>query len=397
MTHRHKSEAAAGLAQSRKEISPFIQQHDDRAWPKHRQTIFGVMGPTAGIIAGAPRAADTNTPAVADSDAGTQPVQKRRRIDVHAHYITEKYRAALQAAGHGRPSGMHGIPAWSMELAIATMNRLDIGSALLSVSAPGLHFGDDTAARELARHLNDAGAEAVRRHPTRFGLFASLPLPDVDGSLEEARYAFDELQADGVVLETNHNGVYLGDRRFDPVFEELNRREAVIFIHPTDPYCPCCQDPGKLEPLGYPYPMIEFMFETTRAVFNLILSGTLERFPKLKIIVPHAGATVPVLAERVAASLSMLELPNRPDAGRLFGALRGLFYDVAGFPEPHQLGPLLQVADHSKVMYGSDWPFTPEPAVLALAKKLEESKLMSPSMKDAVMRGNALALFPRFK
>ena len=102
---------------------------------------------------------------------------KQHRIDVHAHYITEKYRAALQAAGHGRPSGMQGIPAWSMDLAIATMDRLDIGSALLSVSAPGLHFGDDTAARELARHVNDAGAEAVRRYPARFGLFASLPCP----------------------------------------------------------------------------------------------------------------------------------------------------------------------------------------------------------------------------
>ena len=119
------------------------------------------------------------------------------------------------------------------------MDRLGIASSVLSISAPGLHFGDDAAARDLARYCNDEGARAVHAHPRRFGLFASLPLPDVEGALKEITYAFDTLQADGVVLESNFHGVYLGDRRLEPVFAELDRRKARILLHPNDPYCPC--------------------------------------------------------------------------------------------------------------------------------------------------------------
>src|SRR5690606_11451108 len=127
-----------------------------------------------------------------------------------------------------------------------------------SISAPGLHFGDDAAARGLARYVNEEGAKAMQAFPRRFGMFASLPLPEIDGSLKEIEYAFDVLKADGVVVQSNHNGVYLGDKRLDPVFAELDRRSARIFIHPTNPYCPCCsgQDPALLPPIGYPFPMI---------------------------------------------------------------------------------------------------------------------------------------------
>ncbi|KFC81964.1 amidohydrolase 2 [Buttiauxella agrestis ATCC 33320] len=198
-------------------------------------------------------------------------------------------------------------------------------------------------------------------------MFATLPLPDVDGALRELEYAFDTLKADGVVLESNFHGVYLGDARFDPVFEELNRRHAKVFIHPTNPHCPCCQVQPKgenaeaLPPIGYPYPMIEFMFETTRAVFNLLLSGTLDRFPNVQIIVPHAGATIPVLADRVAGLSPALGLPEKLDAEKFMTSLRGMYYDLAGFPLPRQLNALLEIADPKHVLYGSDYPYTPEP------------------------------------
>ncbi|WP_077037956.1 amidohydrolase family protein, partial [Pelomonas sp. KK5] len=264
------------------------------------------------------------------------------------------------------------------------------------------HFGDDAAARALARYCNEEGAKAVQAHPKRFGLFASLPLPDVDGALKELDHAFDTLGADGVVLESNFNGVYLGDRRLDPVFEQLNRRGAKVFIHPTNPDCPCCQgkvpgqDAASLPPIGYPFPMIEFMFETTRAVFNLILSGTLARFPKLKIIVPHAGATIPVLADRVAGLSPALGLPEKLDTARFYDTLRGLYYDLAGFPLPRQILPLLEIADPARILYGSDWPYTPEPLVAALAAKLDASPQFSERLRQDVMRNNALALFPQF-
>lgn len=353
------------------------------------------------LARGATLLAATAAPQMARSAPDPAPAQApapSRRIDVHSHYLPEKYRSALAAAGHAKPSGMPGIPAWSVEQHVGMMDRMGIEAAILSISAPGLHFGDDAAARELARYCNEEGAKATQAYPKRFGMFASLPLPDVEGSLKELTHAFDVLHADGVVLESNHNGVYLGDRRLDRVFAELNRRNAKIFIHPTNPHCPCCQgqDPASLPPIGYPFPMIEFMFETTRAVFNLILSGTLARFPNIKIIVPHAGATIPVLADRVAGLSPALGLPEKLDVLRFYETLRGLYYDLAGFPLPRQLLPLLEIADPKHILYGSDWPYTPEPLVAALAAKLDASPLLTDRLRQDFMRNNALALFTKF-
>ncbi len=143
--------------------------------------------------------------------------------------------------------------------------------------------------------------------------------------------------------------------------------------------------------------MIEFMFETTRAVFNLILSGTLARFPNIKIIVPNAGAVIPVLADRVSGLSPALGLPDKLDVPAFYQTLRGLYYDLAGFPLPRQLLPLLEIADPRHILYGSDWPFTPEPLVTSLAKQLDTSSLISPAMHQDFMRNNALALFPRFR
>jgi 6-methylsalicylate decarboxylase len=386
MPHEH------GLMLTSKEKS-----FPDDMWPRRRATVMGMSSAAASLMGGVTTSAGANT-GPADSEMARLAPQKQKagRIDVHAHFLPERYRSELAAAGHSKPSGMPGIPTWSVDQALAMMDRIGIEVAILSISAPGLHFGDDAAARKLARHVNDEGAKATGLHPTRFGMFASLPLPDIDGSLEELAYAFDTLHADGIVVESNHNGIYLGDRQLDPVFEELDRRHAKIFIHPTNPHCPCCQDPGALPPIGYPFPMIEFMFETTRAVFNLILSGTLDRFPNIKIIVPHAGATIPVLADRVAGLSPALGLPKPLDGARFYETLRGLYYDLAGFPLPRQITPLLEIADTKHILYGSDWPYTPEPLVASLAQKLDASPLLSAAMHHDFMRDNALALFPRF-
>ena len=193
---------------------------------------------------------------------------------MHAHFIPDFYRQAAVAAGQVKPDGMPAWPAWDMNAALASMDRLDIATAVLSISSPGVHFGDGPAARALARAVNESGAQAVGAHPARFGLFATLPLPDVEASLAELAYALDTLQADGIVLLTNHQGAHLGDPRFEPVFAELDRRGAVVFIHPTTACAACVGD------LPYPAPMIEFMFETTRAITHLIFSGTLARHPK---------------------------------------------------------------------------------------------------------------------
>ena len=311
------------------------------------------------------------------------------RIDVHAHYLPEFYRQALIENGQSRPDGMPKIPEWSEVSAIQTMDTLGVQTAMLSISSPGVHFGDDRAARALAARLNDEGARLKRERPDRFGFFAVTPLPDVDGAVAEAIRALDTLGADGVTLETNFGGVYLGDEKLEPLYRELNARKAVVFIHPTSPSCPCCEDLA----LGYPRPMLEFMFETTRSVSQMILSGVTKRYPDLRIIVPHAGAALPVLASRIEVLM--------PIFGRE-GAVPGikaemarLFYDLAGAPLPELLGALLQIARTDHLLYGSDWPFTPTEGRAALAQKLDETPLLAGDLRALAMRGNALSLFSR--
>ena len=154
-------------------------------------------------------------------------------VDVHAHFLTDAYVSAARAAGHEHPDGMPGWPSWSAGQHLQLMDQWGVARSILSISSPGVHFGDDQAARELTRHVNDAGATVARAHPDRFGHFASLPLPDVEGSLAELACALDDLGSDGVAVETSAGGIYLGDARYAPLYEELNRRRTVVFAHPT--------------------------------------------------------------------------------------------------------------------------------------------------------------------
>lgn len=306
--------------------------------------------------------------------------------DVHCHYLPEFYREALIANGHSRPDGIWGIPEWSEATALEAMDRIGIDRAYLSISSPGVHFGDDAAARVLARQVNEEGARLARAHPARFGFFASTPLPDIDGALAEIAYAFDELGASGVVFETNFDGVYLGNELLEPVYAELDRRNAVLFLHPTSPAAACT---GAAPELPYPRPMLEFFFDTTRSVTDMVLRGVLERYPNLRVIVPHAGATLPVLASRIdviGARMVGKEEPMRK-------ALRQSHFDVAGMPLPELLPALLSVADPTHLHYGSDSPFTPLPEVEAWSHKLADLPDLGAGQFAKALRANTEALF----
>src|SRR5208282_3557696 len=310
------------------------------------------------------------------------------RIDVHFHYLSPEYREKMIDAIGSSPDGF-AAPQWSAESALAMMERMGIATGMLSVSSPGVHFGNDVRARALARSVNEFAARTMGDHRGRFGGFASLPLPDIDGALEEIAYALDTLKLDGVVVLTNVNGVYLGDKRLDPVFDELNRRGAVVFIHPTSPIC------WQQSALGYPRPMIEFTFDSTRAVVNLIFSGTTVRCPKLRIIVPHAGGTLPFLARRIGMFGRGLAGGSGSTPVSTEEHLRQLYYDLAGSPGSNALAPLLEMTERSHILYGSDYVHTPESVVSADLAELLSSKLLSAEDFRAIGRGNALALFPR--
>jgi 6-methylsalicylate decarboxylase len=303
------------------------------------------------------------------------------KLDVHAHYLPESYRAALIAAGHDRPDGFPLVPEWSADEHVAVMDRLGIATSFLSISSPGVYFGDAGAARDLAREMNEIGRRAVMDHPGRFGLFAALPLPDVEAAIAEIAWCCDHLDVDGFALLTNVGGTYLGDPSREPVFRELSRRKARVFIHPTSP--PCWEHTS----FGRPRPMLEFFFDTTRAVVDLVLNGVVARHADVELIVPHAGATLPMIVDRIAAFSRLLDVD--PSADVLRDVAR-LHYDLAGFAVPRQLDALLTMTTLEHLHYGSDYPFTPEFAVAMAAGRLDAAGSIA-----AVLRANTERLMAR--
>ena len=308
-------------------------------------------------------------------------------IDFHAHIVPGFYRDAAVAAGAGRPDGMPGFPDWSADAALAMMDRNGIGLAVASVSSPGVHFGDDAAARRLARAVNEFNADLAARHPERFAFLASLPLPDTEGALAELAYAVDELHADGVVLKTNARGLYLGDPVMDPVLDALDQRGALVVLHPTSP--PNWEQVSN----GWGRPMIEFPLDTTRAVADLVLRGGITRRPRLRMVVPHGGGALAALADRVSGFARIFAAGgDRPD---VTGQLSSLYYDIAGAPVPRQLPSLLALTDPSHLLYGTDWPWTPEAAVSAFTGQIKATPLLEEDQVTAMMETNGLPLLPR--
>ena len=304
--------------------------------------------------------------------------ERARRIDVHAHYVPDFYRRAAEAAGFGKPDGMPGIPAWSLANALAVMDRNDIEVAMLSISAPGIHFGNAAATVTLAREVNDFAADIVAKHPHRFGFFAMLPLPDVEASLAEIAYAFDTLRADGIVITSNQSGIYPGDPRYEPVFAELGRRGASLFIHPTSPSCSC---PGGTD-LNIPRPIVEFMCETTRVVCNLILTGTTRRHPGLRLIIPHAGAALPLLAESHRRGAWHVCRPPASSPRRRFSRKSAASIMTSPDSRCRACCPrLLAITSSKNLLYGSDWPHTPEAVLARLARRTARLRVLRSSTK----------------
>ncbi|MET9254542.1 amidohydrolase family protein [Streptomyces sp. NPDC003717] len=293
-------------------------------------------------------------------------------VDVHAHFVTEGYVAAARAAGVEHPDGMPGWPDWSVERHLDLMDRGSIAKSYLSISSPGVHFGEDAAARTLAREVNEYGAGVRAGDPGRFGHFASLPLPDVEGSLAEAAHALDVLGADGVTVESNHHGVYLGDPRFEPLWADLDRRGAVVFVHPTSP------PNADAVSLGRPRPMLEFLFDTARTASDLLFRGVLARYPGIRWILTHGGGALPLLADRMELFRGLLGGPA--DAPSTVEQLGRVWYDMAGTPFPRQIPALDAAFGTERLLYGSDYCWTPAEAALAQVRSVDAAR--QPSADD---------------
>jgi predicted TIM-barrel fold metal-dependent hydrolase len=310
------------------------------------------------------------------------------RIDVHHHILPPGYTEEVGDARIGPLIVSGRTTEWSPARSIEAMDRNGIATAVTSISAPGLWFGDAQAARKLARYCNEYAATMRRDHPGRFGVFASLPLPDIDASLAEIEYALDVLRADGIGLLTNYDGRYPGDAAFAPVFAELDRRGAIVYFHPAAAQCSSCLP-------GIPAATLEFPFDTTRAVTSLLYSGALSRFRRIRFIFSHAGGAVPFLAQRIARLAVKPEFKRHVLDG-VITELQRLFYDTALSANLFAFRSLLQLVSPAQVLFGSDYPFAPESTMVDTVRGLGELGLADADV-SAIERGNALRLMPHLK
>ena len=290
-----------------------------------------------------------------------------KTVDFHAHPIDEVFRREIENLGidalaeDGFP-----LPEWSVKSQLDFMSEAGIDFAVLTAPTPHIHNGDDEKACSVARKINESTAKICAENPDKFAFAAVVPLPCVDGAIRETAYAMDNLDAVGVKVVTNSNGVYLGDPSFDPLMEELDRRRALVIIHP-------CR--ARLRPenviTGKVAALYEYPADTTRAVLNMIANRVMTRFSNIKFVVPHTGSFLPYMLQRfvgVSGILAQLGMMETVDAKEEF---KRLYFDIAGDPEPVALDMLKMVADDDKIVFGSDFPHSPARVIIAKKRHFE--------------------------
>ena len=309
-------------------------------------------------------------------------------IDTHHHLLPDFFWQETENA-HAPVGGLAPLR-WSKEATLSFMDDAGIDVAVLSVSTPGVHTGDRAKASALARRCNEFAAELVRARPDRFASFACLPLPDVDPSLEELSYAIDVLGLDGFVVFTNANGVYLGDAVLEPIFAELNRRNAVVFVHPNP------SPDAAAHSLGLPDNLLDFPTDTNRAVAQLHYTNRFARTPHVHYIFSHAGGSIPYLAARFAIIDEMGFIAGAEERGTAADMFRRMYWDTALAASDPVLRMLRDVAGTNQVLYGTDFPYQRRDLAVRSKDALQHSTL-NPVEREAVLGGNARRLFPRLQ
>jgi predicted TIM-barrel fold metal-dependent hydrolase len=303
--------------------------------------------------------------------------------DVHAHFVTPEYVAEARAAGVHQPDGMPDWPEWSVEQHFALMEQHDIRRSVLSISTPGVRFQGGPTADDLARHVNDFAADLTARHQTRLGFLASLPLPDVDAAIQEAQRSL-KLGAEGVILLTHYDGIYLGDPRFIPLWEYLNERRSAVLIHPTS------SPNWEAVAGGRPRPMFEFIAETGRTIVDLIFNEVFLQFSDIRFVVPHCGSGIAVVADRIERFRTVLPGPSSQQASPIpvRSQLQNLWFDLAGTPFPDQVPALLRLVSEDRLLFGSDYCWTAAAYVDDQIAALDESQPPGPaaSWRDLTSR-----------
>jgi predicted TIM-barrel fold metal-dependent hydrolase len=311
-------------------------------------------------------------------------------IDVHQHVIPDIYKNELAKVGV-LGSGENPWPAWSMQRQLELMDENGIDAVLLSIASPGAYFGDVAFTRNLVRVCNETMMQMVADHPGKFGGMGFVSLPDVDAACRDVAYALDTLKMDGVNLQTHTAHRYLGHPEEDELYAELNRRKAVVFVHPQRPAVKGM--PQYSFPAGY----TELTFDTTRAITNMLYNGTLAKYPDIRWIMPHMGGVTPFLLFRLSGIEDDPKARDKVPEG-VAAYLRRLWYDVAQSPSPLAMHALLELADPDRILFGTDYP-SARPAEKVMRDTVAAVKSfdgVDEKLRQKLMSGNAKALLPRF-
>ena len=308
---------------------------------------------------------------------------EKTRIDVHTHLIPPFWAEELKTHG-GDPSGW-GSPTWSPKALLRFMDEEGIAVSMLSLTAPGVEGWKGAARIDMARRVNDYGASLVRETPTRFGYLATLPLPDVEAALAELARAYDDLHTDGIVLHSNFDGIYLADSRFDPIWAELDRRSATVFIHPTMP--PMAALPGV------PGPLLDYPADTTRCALDLVLKGHRHRFASTRLILSHGGGFLPYVSTRIAELSASLAHGRSPE--QFLTDLRSFHFDTA-LVAPSGLPSLLSFVSTDHILFGTDYPYASEKVCKTFTANLDGTTELTTADLETVNRGGTL-LFRRLR
>ncbi|WP_394218253.1 amidohydrolase family protein [Staphylococcus warneri] len=307
-----------------------------------------------------------------------------KKIDLHSHYLSPGFVKFLDDYFDGKGDGVP-TPAFSVDDYLKLMAEEDIDYSVLSISSPHLSAAPDEVMLELTEEVNAYAEDLHHAHSDQLGYFASLPLPLVDESIRMIDHVLDEQHALGFTLPTNARGIYLGDDRLDPVLAKLNERQATVAIHPNEPKP--VNEAIKAQILS---PLMEFFFDTTRTIIFMSQNNVFSKYPNIKWIVPHSGALLPVIAQRVNIGNKMFNVENGPDD--IEQVMQSLYFDLAGMVLPHQLPTLLKMVDEDKIVYGADAPYTTDQVIKRLAKDIESTDLLTEEQKEKFLHRNGSQL-----
>ena len=310
-----------------------------------------------------------------------------KKIDFHAHILSPSYYDYLDQYEGPTPDNF-ATPKWSEEAHLKLMDKLGVAFSMMTVSSPHvIHAKDITETMAFVNGMNDEALDVVRRHPDKLGMCAILPLPHVKESIATAKKYLEEEGCYGIGMTTHYNGIYLGSDELDPVLEFLNKKKALVVVHPTEP----AALPGNAMP-DMPIPIMDFLMDTTRAFTNMVWNDKFLKYPDIKWVWPHGASFMNILSDRMLAHKEGNK--NKLD---YFGALKNCWFDTAGFSATKQLHDMKMDIPMDHFLYGSDCPYTPNIACIGLVGQLEASKELSRKEKKMMFTDNALELVPELK